>query len=67
MSPEEIKASQYTSATEMEKLLKQLYKNKLKDGWTLNDIDEMDIHFYFELLKEVTEDERVYIDQIQLF
>jgi len=35
----------------------------MKNGWTLNDIDEMDIHFYLDLYSE-KEDQRVYIDQV---
>ncbi|WP_269321881.1 hypothetical protein [Oceanobacillus salinisoli] len=42
-----------------------MYKERLKDGWTLGQIDEMDIHFYFSLYNEETE--MVYIDEIRLF
>lgn len=45
--------------------LKKLYKSLLKSGWTLNQIDEMDIHFYFELGN--SESEKVFIDEIKLF
>jgi len=43
-------------------VLKPMYQDLLKSGWTLGQIDEMDIHFYFSLGKE----EQVYIDQVQL-
>ena len=43
---------------------KKLAKELLKGGWTLNDIDEMDIHFYFDLFSV---DEKKYIDDIKLF
>ena len=43
-------------------VLKPMYQDLLRSGWTLGQIDEMDIHFYFSLGKE----EQVYIDQVQL-
>lgn len=46
------------------KEVKKMYKDLLKSGWTLNQIDEMDIHFYFGLGN--TEQEKVYIDEIKL-
>lgn len=46
-------------------IVRPLYKYLLKSGWTLGQIDEMDIHFYFNLDSEETE--KVYIDQIKLF
>lgn len=46
--------------------LKKLYKKLLKNGWTLNQIDEMDIHFYLELFNEKESEEQVYIDQLKL-
>ncbi|WP_444506361.1 hypothetical protein [Cytobacillus kochii] len=42
-----------------------MYKNLLKNGWTLNQIDEMDIHFYFSL--ESTDQVETFIDEIKLF
>lgn len=45
--------------------MKELYKARLKDGWTLGQVDEMDIHFYFSLYNEKYE--AVYIDEIRLF
>ena len=47
------------------KVIKELYKGLLKSGWTLNQIDEMDIHFYFELGNP--EQEKVYIDELKLY
>lgn len=32
-----------------------------KNGWTLNQIEEMDIHFYFDL---ITTEEKVFIDDL---
>lgn len=43
-------------------IIKPMYKKLLKNGWTLGQIDEMDIHFYLDLGKQ----EPVYIDQIRL-
>ncbi|WP_274854028.1 hypothetical protein [Bacillus methanolicus] len=45
-------------------MIKKLYRNLLKEGWTLNEIDEMDIHFYFELMEEETETKVGFIDQV---
>lgn len=42
--------------------LKKFYKQLIKDGWTLTEIDEMDIHFYFELMGE--NNQKAYIDQV---
>jgi len=47
------------------KNVKELYSSLLKSGWTLNQIDEMDIHFYFSLFSP--DNEKVYIDEIKLF
>jgi ribonucleotide reductase beta subunit family protein with ferritin-like domain len=64
MTPEQVKASIKKKAKETKNsIIKPLYKQLLKNGWTLNQIDEMDIHFYLELSKP----EKVYIDQIKLF
>ncbi|GMA64760.1 hypothetical protein GCM10025859_52000 [Alicyclobacillus fastidiosus] len=30
-------------------VLKDMYLNLIERGWTLSQIDEMDVHFYFEL------------------
>jgi hypothetical protein len=39
-----------------------MYRKLLKAGWTLPEIDGMDISFYFELLVE--DEEEVFIDQL---
>jgi len=49
------------------KYIKKMYKQLLKHGWTLNQIDEMDIHFYLDLFNETEENETVYIDELRLF
>ncbi|QIW89307.1 hypothetical protein Gp_33 [Bacillus phage vB_Bacillus_1020A] len=36
----------------------------MKQGYKLNEIDEMDIGFYFELVSNETNEPEVYIDQI---
>jgi hypothetical protein len=51
-------------------VIKEMYANLLEQGWTFNEIDEInDIHFYFEVLShEKTEKKstgEVFIDQIQ--
>jgi len=58
--------TQVKRAKEGKKLYKETCRNLFKNGWTLNDIEEMDIHFYFDLLRE-DEPEKVYIDEIKLF
>jgi hypothetical protein len=30
--------------------IKEIYIDLLQNGWTLNDIDEMDIFYYFDIL-----------------
>lgn len=47
-------------------VIKPLYKTLLKNGWSLGQIDEMNIHFYLELFSE-EEQEKTYIDQLNLF
>lgn len=64
MTREEARASLIKNAKDRQRnIIKPLWKRLINDGWTLKEIDEMDIHFYFSLFKEET----VYIDQIQLF
>ena len=41
-----------------------LYLGLLKQGWTLNDIDTMDIGYYLHLLKKAQEAETAYIDEV---
>jgi len=42
----------------------QLYLVLLEQGWTLNDIDSMDIIYYLKLLNKKLGNEKVYIDEI---
>lgn len=42
----------------------QLYLALLKQGWTLNEIDTMDIIYYLKLLNRKQKDEKVYIDSV---
>ena len=35
--------------------MKQFYRDLMKKGQSLNDIDSMDIHFFWELFDEQTE------------
>lgn len=30
--------------------MKEIYSQLLEQGWTLNDVDEMDIFYYFDIL-----------------
>jgi methionine synthase II (cobalamin-independent) len=64
---EKLKASHKKQAKEKMKYIKKMYKQLLKHGWTLNQIDEMDIHFYLDLFNETEENETVYIDELRLF
>lgn len=61
MTPSEARASLIDNAKKTkEEVIKPLYKDLLKNGWTLPDIDAMDIHFYLDLYKKP----KAYIDQI---
>ena len=63
MTREEARASLVQSAKDRKRnIIKPLWNKLLKDGWTLNEIDEMDIHFYFDLHKE----DPVYIDEVDV-
>ena len=42
----------------------KLYLSLLERGWTLNDIDSMDIIYYLKLCKKKIESERAYIDNV---
>lgn len=67
MTPEQVRASIVDNAKRVKKeIIKPLYKKLIKDGWTLNAIDEMDIHFYLDLYSD-QEQETTYIDEIRLF
>lgn len=39
-----------------------MYKKLMEQGWTMNDIDEMDIHWYFSVFDE--EEETSFIDEL---
>jgi len=41
--------------------IREIYINLLKDGWRLNDVDEMDLGFYLDLINY--ENEKKYITQ----
>ncbi|NLL19737.1 MAG: hypothetical protein GX262_12050, partial [Clostridia bacterium] len=42
----------------------KIYLALLEQGWTLNDIDTMDIIYYLKLLNRKRGNEKVYIDNI---
>lgn len=42
----------------------RLYLVLLEQGWTLNDIDTMDIIYYLKLLNRKLGNEKVYIDEV---
>lgn len=42
----------------------RLYLALLEQGWTLNDIDAMDIIYYLKLLNRKHKSEKVYIDNV---
>ena len=42
----------------------RLYLALLEQGWTLNEIDSMDVIYYLHLLKRKRGDEKVYIDSV---
>lgn len=39
----------------------------MDQGWTLNEIDEMDIHYFLEVYRDGESEKRKYIDQINVF
>jgi len=47
-----------------EDFIDQLYLALLDKGWTLNDIDSMDIIYYLKLLNKKLGNEKVYIDSV---
>lgn len=49
---------------EPQDFIDQLYLALLEQGWTLNDIDSMDIIYYLKLLNRKRGNEKVYIDSI---
>ncbi|QGG47352.1 hypothetical protein [Heliorestis convoluta] len=42
----------------------QFYLSLLEQGWTLPEIDQMDIFYYLQLLKRKMEKPQSYIDEI---
>jgi hypothetical protein len=50
----------------MLKIIKDFYRNLMKQGWTLNQIDESDIFFLFDLYSEDEQAPKtiVYADQV---
>lgn len=42
----------------------QFYLALLDKGWTLNDIDSMDIIYYLKILSKKLGNEKVYIDSV---
>ncbi len=49
---------------EPQEFIDKLYLILLEQGWTLNDIDSMDIIYYLKLLNRRRGDKKVYIDSI---
>ena len=49
---------------EPQEFIDKLYLVLLGQGWTMNDIDSMDIIYYLKLLNRRRGDEKVYIDSI---
>ena len=49
---------------EPQDFIDQLYLALLEQGWTLNDIDSMDIIYYLKLLNRKRRNEKVYIDSV---
>jgi hypothetical protein len=49
---------------EPQEFIDKLYLALLEQGWTMNDIDTMDIIYYLKLLNRKRGNEKVYIDSI---
>lgn len=49
---------------EPQEFIDSLYLALLDKGWTLNEIDSMDIFYYLRLLTRKLGEEKVYIDDI---
>jgi hypothetical protein len=47
-----------------QEFIDSLYLALLDKGWTLNEIDTMDIMYYLKLLRRKMGEEKVYIDEI---
>ncbi len=49
---------------EPQEFIDQLYLALLEQGWTLNEIDTMDLIYYLKLLNKKLKSIKVYIDEI---
>lgn len=49
---------------EPQEFIDKFYLALLNKGWTLNEIDSMDMMYYLKLLSRKIKDEKVYIDDI---
>ena len=49
---------------EPQEFIDRFYLALLDKGWTLNEIDSMDMMYYLKLLTRKIKDEKVYIDDI---
>jgi hypothetical protein len=47
-----------------QEFIDRLYLALLEQGWTLNDIDSMDVIYYLHLLTRKRGDEKAYIDSV---
>ncbi|MGF7186642.1 hypothetical protein GGQ84_002766 [Desulfitispora alkaliphila] len=47
-----------------QEFIDQIYLSLLEQGWTLNEIDTMDIIYYLRLLKRKMGEEKNYIDSV---
>ena len=47
-----------------QEFIDSMYLALLDKGWTLNEIDTMDIMYYLKLLRRKMGEEKVYIDEI---
>lgn len=48
----------------MNQVVKNFYRTLIKSGWTLNQIDEADIFFLFDLYSEEKQETVVYADDV---
>ncbi len=44
--------------------IKELYRNLMQQGYKPHEIDQIDIHYFLELIAKENEEKKVYIDQI---
>ena len=42
----------------------EMYLTLMENGWTMNDIDSMDMIYYLRLLSKKAEKEKKYIDDV---